>query len=107
MSLRAHELARQRDALIDRCEAQRRRMAELAQPLKSASRVFDRALAVARYVRAHPLLAAAALAALAMVSPAGWLRRLGLVLPIVSAGLRAWPSRRSLGSPPPGDDRAA
>jgi len=93
MSLRAHQLARRRDALIARCETQRRRVADLAQPLESASRVVDRALGIARYVRAHPLLVSAALAALTIATRAGWLRRLGSVLPIVSLGLRAWPSR--------------
>jgi len=97
VSPRAYELARQRNALIARCEAQRRRTADLVQRLKSVSRVVDRTLGIARYLRAHPLLVAAAVAALTIASRAGWLRRLGSILPLLSPVLRAWPSRRRLG----------
>jgi hypothetical protein len=89
MNLRAREAVRRRDALIARSEAQRRQIAESAQSLKSAFHAVDRALGIARYMRAHPLLAGAAVAAAALVGRGRLLRRLAWALPIVSLGLRA------------------
>ena len=88
MSLFARELAHRRETLIARCEAQRLKLAEVSQPLKSASRVADRALGIARYVRDHPLLVGVAVAVAMIVSRSRLLRWVGLALPMVSAGLR-------------------
>ena len=89
MSPFARELAHRREALIARCETQRRQLADFAQPLKSASRVADFALGIARYARAHPLLLGVAVAAAMIVSRGRLLRWIVTALPIVSAGLRA------------------
>lgn len=88
MSPFARELAHRCEALVARCETQRRQVAELAQPLKSASRIADRALGIARYVRAHPLWMGVVVAAAMIVSRGRLLRWVGIALPIVSAGLR-------------------
>jgi len=96
MSPFARELARRREALIARCEEQRRQVAEVAQPLKSASRIADGALGIARYVRAHPLLIGVAVAAAMIASRGRMLRWVGIALPIVSAGLSAGRALRKL-----------
>lgn len=96
MNLRAHEPVRRREALIARCEVQRRQIAEAAQPLKSASHVVDRALGIARYLRGHPLLVGVAVAAAVIASRGRLLRWFVAALPIMSAGLRA---RRVLRKP--------
>jgi hypothetical protein len=96
MSPFARELAHRREALIARCGEQRRQIAEVAQPLKSASRIVDRALNIARYVRAHPLLVGILVAAAMIAGRGRILRWVGIALPIVSAGLRAGRALRKL-----------
>ncbi|MGB7543076.1 MAG: YqjK family protein [Burkholderiales bacterium] len=98
MSPPARELAHRREALIAQCEAQRRQIAEVAQPLKSASHIADRALGIARYLRAHPLLVGVAFAAAMIASRGRLLRWVGTALPIVGAGLRAGRALRKLRS---------
>jgi len=89
MSPYARELARRRGELVARCEVQRRQIADAAQSLKPGSHVADRALGIARFVRAHPLVVGV-VAAAAMISGRGrMLRWIGIVLPIVSFWLRA------------------
>lgn len=89
MSPLARELAHRRETLLARCEAQRLQIAEVSQALKSASRVADRALGIARYVRTHALLVGAAVAVAMIVSRGRLLRWVGLAAPLVSAGMRA------------------
>ena len=89
MSPLARELAHRRETLIARCDAQRQKIAEVSQPLKSASRAADRALGIVRYMRAHPLLIGVAVAVAMIVSRGRLVRWAGLALPMVSAGLRA------------------
>jgi hypothetical protein len=96
MSPFARELAHRRDALIVRCGEQRRQIAEVAQPLKSASRIANYALGIVRTVRAHPLLVGIVVAAAMVAGRGTMLRWVGIVLPIVSAGLRAGRALRKL-----------
>ena len=88
--LSAYELAQRREALLARSAALRERLgadlASLSRPLSWA----DQVLALARWLRAHPLVPAGAAAALALWQPRRawrWLwRGLGL--------WRAWRSAR-------------
>jgi hypothetical protein len=89
MSPLARELAHRRETLVAQCEAQRLKIADVSQPLKSASRAADRALGIARYVREHALLVGVAVVVAMIVSRGRLLRWAGLALPMVSAGLRA------------------
>jgi hypothetical protein len=88
MSPLARELAQRRETLIADCEAQRLKIAEVSQPLKSASQAADRVLGIARYVREHPLLVGVAVALAMIAIRSRLLRWVGLALPMLSAGLR-------------------
>ena len=89
MSPHVSERRSRRDALIARCEAQRRQLAGAAQAFKPAAHAIDGALGVARYLRAHPLLISAGIVATIVASRGRLLRWLGATLPVVSLGLRA------------------
>jgi hypothetical protein len=95
------EIARRKERLIARCAAQRVALAGTVQDLKGPIALLDRALAAGRFVRSHPLLLAAAVAAavaLRQRAPvglaaralaawrlwralAGWAQRLGIAMP--------------------------
>ncbi len=79
-----------RERLLARCAAQRDDLAALSQELEGPLKLADRAVAGVRYVREHPLLLGAAVAALAVVQQRGlwkWARR----------GFVAWRAYRAFG----------
>lgn len=88
-------LASRREILRARSEAQRRQLAEFAQPLKASSRLADRGLKVARYLRKHPVLSSIGVAAAVIASRGRLLRWIGIAMPIVGAGMRAGRALRS------------
>ncbi len=51
------ELERRRSAIIDKIDAQRIELAEIAQHFKSPLAVADKGVKVARFIREHPALA--------------------------------------------------
>ncbi|HXF67268.1 MAG TPA: YqjK family protein [Burkholderiales bacterium] len=83
------ELARRKERLIARAAAQRAEIAAILRRWQAPLEVADRALAVARFLRAHPLLVAAAAAAVVTL---GRRRLLGLA----GRGLAAWRLLRAL-----------
>ena len=108
--MKDHEdIVRQKALLIARCEAQRYEIGEAVRRLQGPIAVADRALEAARFVRAHPLLMGAAVAAAVALrrhGPAGlagrafvawrtwrmfatWAGRLGLLFPGIRSGGRA------------------
>ena len=76
-------IVRRREHLIARCAAQRNAVAGVFRDLERPIAVADRALAVVRFFRAHPLLVLAAVAVVV------GLRRRG-VLPLAARALTAW-----------------
>lgn len=88
MSRRSDALARKRQALIAQAERERVQLAHAAQGVKVAVRIVDRLVAMARYVRAHPLLFGVAAAALALTGRARAWRWVVKVLPAASIALR-------------------
>jgi hypothetical protein len=99
MNGHARQLASRREMLRARCEAERRQLAEIAQPLKSSSRLADRGLKFARYLRKHPVLTGIGIAAVVAASRGRLLRWIGIAMPIVGMGLRAGRALRSLKRP--------
>jgi hypothetical protein len=59
------EIARRRERLIARAGAQRVAIAGIVRDVEAPAAIADRALAVARFLRLHPVLSAAAVAAAA------------------------------------------
>jgi len=88
---RAVELARQRERLIARAEAQRHELAAHVRRWEVPLRVADKALAGARFLRANPVVVAAAAVALLVFGR----RRLWT---IVRGGLIAWRAWRAVRS---------
>lgn len=92
------EISRRRERLITRAGDERAAIAGTFHELEAPIAIADRALAVARFLRSHPVLAAAAVAAAAVA-----LRRRGVVslagraLAVwrVWRTVSAWSSRRS------------
>ena len=78
------EIARLRERLIARAGAQRAAIAGTVHELEAPAAVADRALGVARFLRLHPLLTAAAVAAAAVA-----LRRPG-VLSLAGRAVAVW-----------------
>jgi hypothetical protein len=79
-----------RERLLARCDAQRDQLAVLAQELQGPLHVADRALGAVNYVRRHPVVLGAAIAALAVFGRRNlwrWLRR----------GFVVWRTYRLLG----------
>ena len=66
------DMVRKRERLLASCDAQRDDLAMLAQELAGPLKVADRAIAGVHYLRAHPLVLGAAVAALAVVQRRGW-----------------------------------
>lgn len=89
----AHQLAKRREALIARCQEEREQLARAVQPLKSASRIADRAVRVAVLLRAHPVLTAVGVGAIVFATRGRVFRWLFALLPFVGSALRA---RRAL-----------
>jgi len=56
------EIARRKERLIARCEAQRRAIADAVRALEGPISVADRGLVAARFLRAHPVVLAALVA---------------------------------------------
>lgn len=77
------DIARRKERLIARAEAQRVALAGSIRELRGPIGVADRALEAARFLRAHPLLVGIGLAAVVAF------RRRGL-LSLASSGLAAW-----------------
>jgi hypothetical protein len=77
------EIARHKERLIARCAAQRDAVAGVFRDLERPIAVADRALGIARFFRAHPILVFAAVAAIVA------LRRRGS-MSLIARGLAAW-----------------
>ncbi|HZP94191.1 MAG TPA: YqjK family protein [Burkholderiales bacterium] len=88
MSSRSDTLARKRQALIARAERERVQLAQAAQGVKAATRIADRVITIARYLRAHPLLVGIAAAALVLAGRGRALRWAVKALPAVSIAMR-------------------
>ena len=92
------EIARRRERLIARAGAQRAAIAGTYHELEAPAAIADRALGVARFLRAHPLLTAAgaAVAAVALRRP-GVLLLAGRALAVwrLWRTVSVWSSRRS------------
>jgi len=78
------EIARRRERLIARAGAQRAAIAGTFHELEAPAAIVDRALGVACFLRSHPLLTAAAVAAAAVA-----LRRPG-VLSLAGRAVAVW-----------------
>jgi hypothetical protein len=78
-----NEIARRKERLIARCEAQRGIIAEVFRDLRQPIAVVDRALSVAGFLRAHPVVVAAAVAGLIVF-------RRRSFLGLLTRGLAAW-----------------
>lgn len=78
------EIARRRERLIVRAGAQRAAIAGTVRELEAPAAIADRALSVARFLRLHPVLTAAAVATAAVA-----LQRPG-VLSLAGRALAVW-----------------
>ena len=67
------EIMRKRERLLMRCDAQRLALADAVDQLHGPLKIADRAVEVVAYMRAHPLLSAAAVALLVVTKRRGWL----------------------------------
>ncbi len=85
------ELARHKERLIARAGQQRAEIIDAFRRWEKPAAAIDRGIAVARFLRAHPLLLAAGLALAAALGPRNLIRWLG-------RGLVAWRTWRSLGA---------
>ncbi len=83
------EIARRKERLIARAESQRAVIGESFQQLQGPIGVVDRGLDIARYLRRHPLLVAAVIAAVMAF------RRRGVVS-LAGRALSAWRIWRSV-----------
>lgn len=77
------EIARRRERLIAHCAAQRVAIAEVFHELRQPLAVVERAVAVTRFLRAHPVVVAAVVAGLIVF------RRRSL-LGLLTRGLAVW-----------------
>ena len=85
------ELARRKERLIGRAEGQRGEIAAAIQRWEKPIGVVDRGIAVARFLRAHPLLLAGAAVAAAVLGRRNLVRWLG-------RGWVTWRTWRALGN---------
>jgi hypothetical protein len=83
------EIARRKERLIARCAAQRVAIAEGFYDLRQPIAVVERALAVTRFLRAHPVAVAAVVAGLIVF-------RRGSLLGLLTRGLAAWRAWRAI-----------
>lgn len=77
------DIARRKEQLIARCATQREAIAGAFRELRQPLAVADRALAVTRFLRAHPVLVLAAVAGVVAF-------RRRNVLSLVTSGLASW-----------------
>jgi len=80
-----------RSELVARIAAQREQVAEIGVRFKTPLAYADKGLAVARFLRAHPVLFAGAVALLPI-------RRGGVLIGLVKGAWRAWKGYRYLGA---------
>lgn len=85
------ELARRKERLIARTAAQRTAVAAAYQRWQKPASMLDRGIAVARFLKAHPLLLAIGVAAAAAVGRRNLLHWIG-------RGWVAWRAGRTLGA---------
>ncbi len=83
------ELARRKERLIARAENQRTEIAAAFERWRKPAGVLDRGIAVAEFLRAHPVLLAAGLAAAAALGRRNLMRW-------VASGMIAWRAWRSV-----------
>ena len=83
------ELTRRKERLIARAEAQRLALGAAFRDLQRPIGVVDRALAATRFLRAHPVLVAAIVAALVVF-------RRRSVMGLAARGLAAWRAWRAV-----------
>ena len=83
------ELTRRKERLIARADAQRRELAAAFRDLERPIAAVDRAMAAGRFLRAHPVLVAAIIAALIVF------RRRSL-MGLAARGLAAWRTWRAV-----------
>jgi hypothetical protein len=77
------EIRRRKERLIARCAAERVAIAEAFHDLRGPIAVVERAMAVTRFLRSHPVIVAALVAGLIVF-------RRGSVAGLVTRGLAAW-----------------
>ncbi len=90
MNERLIALAEHRAALVEQAAVQRDALAEAAGPIRATCHVADQGVAMAAYLKLHPLLLAGGVAAVAVLRPAfilKWLKR-GLVTWRIALGLK-------------------
>lgn len=68
------QVMRRREQLIAQCESQRSDLAVYVDGLDTPIRLVDRALGVLRYLRGHPVVLGASVAAIAVVQRRGLLK---------------------------------
>ena len=93
---RLMEIALQKERLIARAEAQRAAVGECVYRLQGPIAIADRGVAVARFLRSHPLLVAAAAAALVALRGRGLLALAGRAFSVwrLWRSVSAWASGR-------------
>jgi len=90
MNERLIALAERRALLVARAAEQRDALAEAAGPIRTACYVADQGIAVASYLKLHPLLLAGGVAAFVVLRPAfilRWLKR-GFIAWRISLGFK-------------------
>ncbi len=84
------EIARKRERLLARCDAQRAELSSLAQQWEGPLKIADRAVAGINYLRHHPVILGAAVALLVVIQRRGWWGW-------VQRGFVLWRAYRALG----------
>jgi glutathione S-transferase len=83
------EIARRKERLIARCEAQRGAIAAAFHDLRHPISIVERALAVTRFLRAHPVVVAVVVAGLIVF-------RRRSVLGVLTRGIAVWRAWRAV-----------
>jgi YqjK-like protein len=84
------DIIRRKQTLIARCEAQRLAIASAVRDLERPIAMADRVLAVAKFLRSHPILVGAAVAAFMFG------RRRTSIIGLLARGVGAWRLWRSI-----------
>jgi len=94
VKVRLVEIARRKERLIARAESQRLAIAGNFRPLQGPIAIIDRGVMLTRYLRGHPLLVAALVAAVVIVRRRGLLSLAGRALSVwrIWRTLSAWPN---------------
>jgi hypothetical protein len=88
----ADEILRKREALIEQCELQRVDIAVHVGGLHTPIAIADRGLGVVRFLRGHPMVLGAAVAAITAMRGRGlWIRKQREMVP--RSGLLKWGQR--------------